>query len=123
MRPTCKPRKRKIPKHYFCHGAPDEVVGRAFALPDDLSMSGDFLDWGSEYDAKIRLPEPPPPLRSELRGVLVQAASALTREQQIAEEVERAMRMPPDELRVWFAVKEKAHLAALANPMPWGGAA
>jgi hypothetical protein len=68
--PRCKPQKSKLPNYLFFHGAPDEVCGRAFAVPDDVSLSGDFMDWGPEFDAKIPLLEPPPPLRVELRGAL-----------------------------------------------------
>lgn len=121
MRPTSKPRTRKIPKYLFCHGAPDEVVGRAFALPDDLSLSGDFLDWGPEYDAKIRLPKPAPPLRIELRGALTQAATP-TREEWVAAETERVLKLPPAEFKKWLAEQQQRNDAMLANLMPWGGA-
>jgi len=53
------PRKRTPSKALFFHGAPDAVRGRAFALPVDVSLSGEFLDWGPEYTAKIQLPETP----------------------------------------------------------------
>jgi hypothetical protein len=61
------PRKRTPSKALFFHGAPDAVCGRAFALPVDVSLSGDFLDWGPEYTAKIRLPETNPYVRKVAR--------------------------------------------------------
>jgi len=72
--PTRKPRKRNFSKSIFFHSAPDEVCGRAFALPRDISLSGDYLDWGPEFEAKVRLPEPPT-LTATLRGVLSGGAS------------------------------------------------
>ena len=65
-----KPRKRTPSKSIYFHGAPDAVCGRVFAVPTDVSLSGDFLDWGSEYTAKVRLPEKPKPLTAVLRGAL-----------------------------------------------------
>jgi len=65
-----KPTRSKKPqKSKYFHGAPDAVCGRAFFLLDDVSLSGDCLDWGEEYTAKVRLPEKPK-LTSALRGVL-----------------------------------------------------
>jgi hypothetical protein len=67
---SSNPRKRNPLKAIFYHGAPEEVCGRAFALPIDISLSGDYLDWGPEFTAKVQLPEPPPTLSVALRGAL-----------------------------------------------------
>jgi hypothetical protein len=68
-----KPTRRKSLKSKIFHLAPDDVCGRAFALPVDVSLSGECVDWGPQYTAKVRLPEqpkPPKPLAYELSGAL-----------------------------------------------------
>jgi hypothetical protein len=72
-----RPRKRNPSKSICFHGAPAAVCGRVFAVPVDVSLSGDFVDWGSAYTAKVRLPVEPKPSRSlaaELCGALSDGA-------------------------------------------------
>lgn len=86
-------------------------------LPTSIGSMSDY-----EWHGRDESPSTEPRWREEMRGALTQFA-APTVEEQIQVEVERALKLPPDEFRAWMTEAQKRHDAALANPMCWGGAA
>jgi hypothetical protein len=100
------------PKHRKSNAAVPPELACLLYLPDNVgSVKG--YEW-SPVCAD-------PPWREEIRGALTQFA-APTVEEQIQVEVERALKLPPDEFRAWMTEAQKRHDAALTNPMCWGGA-
>jgi hypothetical protein len=98
------PRKRKSLKSLFYPSMPAELSGLCFAFPDDVSVSGTFVDWGPEFDAKVQ-PDVSAPARLNIRKIIlsieVPRPPEITAEERAAE-TERFLALPSEGRRAWL---------------------